>query len=135
MFAIFEKAVTQFLEEFELKVTKCNKEQNIAKNVFVSEIDINGDILYKIYLVVQKTHLNKISEAYFGDRNYEIDDLLNEITNQIVGSAKVIATEHNLKFDISTPKHIGKFENIEFDYKLSFKLSNRCFYMLFKEEI
>lgn len=131
MFVIFKTAVDKFLESIEGKANEC---KSIPKSGYVSEIDIKGDILYRIYVVLQKSHLDSVSEIYFGDRNYEIDDLLNEITNQIVGNAKVVANEHNTHFDISIPQYLGEYKKIDSDYLLKFKFKNRCFYLIFKEE-
>lgn len=131
MFVIFKTAVNNFLESIDSKSTECKA---MPKSGYVSEIDIKGDILYRIYVVLQKSHLDSVSEIYFGDKNYEIDDLLNEITNQIIGNAKVVAVEHNIHFDISTPKFLGEYKKINSDYLLKFKFKNRCFYLMFKEE-
>jgi len=132
MFAIFKNAVDKFLESIEGEAIEC---KSTPKSGYMSEIDIKGDVLYKIYVVLQKTHLDAVSEIYFGDKNYDIDDLLNEITNQIVGNAKVVAVEHKINFDISIPKYLGEYKKVESDYLLKFKFKNRCFYLMFKEVI
>jgi CheY-specific phosphatase CheX len=131
MFVIFKTAVNKFLESIDGEAIEC---KSSPASGYMSEIDIKGDVLYKIYVVFQKTHLDAVSEIYFGDTNYEIDDLLNEITNQIVGNAKVVANEHNTHFDISIPQYLGEYKKIDSDYLLKFKFKNRCFYLIFKEE-
>lgn len=133
MFVVFKEAVKNFLDTLDVSYQECKSEPKSGK---VAEIDIKGDVLYKIYVVLPVIVLDTVAEVYFGDsEDYNAEDILEEITNQIVGNAKVVAKENNIHFDITIPKCLGDYQKIEHDYILKFKFKQRCFYLLFKEEI
>lgn len=129
MFDTFKKAVVNFIESIEGQVGGCKKNPDKG---FVSKIEISGDENYEIFIVIPKRKLDYVSEYLFGDKNYDVADLTNEIANMIVGNAKVIAAEKGMNFDISTPQFIGEFEKMKYDDILKFKYKGVCFYILFK---
>ncbi len=125
----FEEAAKNFAKSIGAEIDHCKDE---IKHGFISEIDIRGDVNIDIYLILPKDVLDSISELLFGDRDYDIEDLSKEIANLIVGNAKVLASEENIHFDISTPKF---FENINIDYdkRINLSIKGKCFSILFKE--
>ena len=134
MFAILKEATKNFLNSLGEEIKDC---KSTASHGIVSMIEINGEIKYKIYLMFFEETLNAISKIYFGEKinsEEEKQDLINEITNQIIGNAKVIS---NKNFNISIPQYLGekKIDEIDFDYEINFKFHNRCFHILFKEII
>ena len=132
MFEVIKEAVGNFVNSVGAKVDECN--DDITKG-YVSKISIRGDKNYDIYLVLPHEKLSYISDFYFGDSEYDAEDLSKEIANQIVGNAKMLAGEKNINFEIGIPEFLGEFSNnIDFDEKLSFKFNgDKCFYILFKE--
>jgi len=129
---IFKEAVKNYLESIEANFGECKVDPHSG---FVAKIDINGDENYEVFVVVPKLKLDYIAELWFGDSSdYDAQDLVKEITNLIVGNAKVIAENKGINFDISTPEFLGEYENIEYNDILKFKFKNRCFYVIFKEK-
>ena len=129
---IFKEAVKNYLESIEAKFDECKVDPHKG---FVAKIDINGDENYEIFVVVPQIKLDYIAELWFGDSNdYDVEDLVKEIANLIVGNAKVIAENKGINFNISTPKFLGEYEDIKYDDILKFKFQNRCFYVIFKEK-
>jgi hypothetical protein len=132
MFEVVKEAVGNFVSSVGAKVDGCNEE---IKEGFVSKISISGDRNYDIYLVLPHEKLSYIADFYFGDSEYEADDLSKEIANQIIGNAKVLAGEKNINFEIGIPEFLGEYKgDIEYDDMLSFRFNDdKCFYILFKE--
>ena len=127
-----EKAINQIKDKMD-KEAKDNI-KDIPKEGYVAKISIYGDENYDIYLVVPEEKLSYLANYYFGDDEYDAKDLTNEIANQIIGNAKIIAAKKNVNFDISVPEFLGKFDkNIKFDDILAFKFNGgKAFYILFK---
>lgn len=132
MIEIIKESVKNYLLSLEANFNEC-KTKNIKG--FVSKIEINGDKEADIYVVIPKRKLEYVAKFWFGEPDYDIKDLTNEIVNLIIGNAKKSASEKNIYFNISTPEFLGEFnKNIEYDDVLSFKYKNICFYILFKEK-
>ena len=131
MFNIIKEAVKNFMDSVEARADKCDEE---IKEGFVSKISISGDENYDIYIIVPHEKLSYIANYYFGDNNYDAKDLTNEIANQIIGNAKIIAAKKNVSFNIGVPEFLGEFDgNIDYDDMLSFRFNgDKCFYILFK---
>jgi len=131
MYNIIKKAVVNFIDSVEAQIKDCNEP---LKTGYVSKISIEGDENYDIYIIIPHEKLSYIANYYFGDEEYDAEDLTKEIANQIIGNAKIIAAEKDINFDISVPEFLGEFDgNIEFDDILSFKFNDdKCFYILFK---
>jgi CheY-specific phosphatase CheX len=127
---ILKEAVRSYVKSIEVEVKDCKVTPTKG---FVAKVDIDGDLNYSIFLVVPKYKLDYIAGLWFGDKNdYDVEDLTKEISNLIVGNAKVIAQKKGKNFNISTPQFLGEYKNIEYDDILKFKFHNRCFYLLFK---
>ncbi len=125
----FVKAAENFAKSIGAELDHCKNE---PKEGYVSEIDIRGDENLDIFLVLPKDVLDNVSELLFGDMDYDVEDLSKEIANLIVGNAKVLASEENIHFDISTPK-FHKNINVNYDKKLDLSIQGKCFSILFKE--
>ena len=125
----FIEAAKNFAKSIGAEINHCNKE---VKEGFVSQIDISGDENLEIYLILPKDVLDTVSELLFGDKDYDIEDLTKEIANLIVGNAKVLASEENIHFNITTPK-FHKNIDVSFDKRLDLILNDKCFSILFKE--
>ncbi len=125
----FIEASKNFAKSIGAEINHCNEEVN---NGFISEIDIRGDENLNIFLILPKDVLDSVSELLFGDTDYDIEDLAKEIANLIVGNAKVLASEENIHFDITTPKFLTDI-NIDYDKKLNLSINDKCFSILFKE--
>jgi hypothetical protein len=131
MIEIIKMSVKNYLESLEADFDEC---ENKNINGYVSKIEIVGDKKADVYVVVPRKKLEYISEYWFGDQNFDAEDLTNEIVNLIVGNAKLVGNEKNKNFNISTSQFLGENDkNIDFDDVLAFKYKNVCFYILFKE--
>ena len=129
---IFKEAVKNYIESIEGNIEECKVNPHKG---FMAKINISGDENYDIFIVVPKAKLDYIAELWFGDKNeYDVDDLTKEITNLIVGNAKIIAEKKGVHFNISTPIFLGEYEKFKYDDILKFKFENRCFYVIFKEK-
>jgi L-lactate utilization protein LutB len=131
MYNIMKEAVKNFMDSIEAKADECNEE---LKEGFVGKISISGDENYDIYIIIPHEKLLYIANYYFGEDDYDAEDMTKEIANQIVGNAKVVAAKKNVSFNIGIPEFLGEYKgNIDFDDMLSFKFNgNKCFYILFK---
>jgi CheY-specific phosphatase CheX len=131
MRGIIKESVKNYLESIEASFNECDN-----KNIkgYVSKVSISGDVNGDIYIVIPKRKLDLVSQYWFGDENYEIEELVNEIANMIVGNAKVVAQKKGINFNISIPLFLGEnIDNLEYDDILAFEYYNVCFYLLFKE--
>jgi CheY-specific phosphatase CheX len=132
MIEIIKKSVKNYLESLEADFNEC-KTKNIRG--YVSKISVDGDVNADIYVVIPEKKLKYISKYWFGDENCDAKDLTNEIANLIIGNAKLVGSERDKNFDISTPEFLGEYnKNINYDDVLAFKYKNVCFYILFKEK-
>jgi len=131
MNTILKEAIKNYIESIEAKISEC---KTTPKKGFVSKISINGDENMDIFVVLPEKKLDYIATLWFGDSDdYEKDDLTNEIINQIVGNAKIIAERKGINFNISTPEYLGDYKKTNFSDILKFKFKNRCFFVLIKE--
>ena len=101
MFNIVKEAVKNFLDSIEATSDECNDK---LQEGFVSKISVYGDENYDIFIVLPHEKLKYIANYYFGDENYDAEDLTKEIANQIIGNAKIIAAEKNVNFNIGVPE-------------------------------
>lgn len=87
------------------------------------------------YLFFKRNTLNEIAKSLLFEDNLcedDLDDLLKEISNQIVGSAKVILEEQNphYKYQLSIPEFMGNVSApfpITFTESMLYKVKNRTF--------
>jgi len=118
-----DKAVENFIKSIGGTFGKCN---NPNKEGFISKIELKGDINKTIYLFIPKETLDTVSMLLFGETEYDLLDLTNEIANLIVGNAKVIASKNNVNFNISTPEFLD-LKNIKYDTKKNYSIDGECF--------
>jgi len=131
MFDILRESANEFATSLGAELNECN-EKNLRG--FVSKISISGDENYDIFIVLPKDKLDLVSELFFGDTEYEEDDLSNEIANLIVGASKVKAQNKNIKYNITTPEFLGEYKELDYDEVLCFRLNDKDFYILLKEK-
>ena len=122
-----DKAVENFVESIGGKLGKC---KNIHNDGVISEIKVQGDVNKGVYIFVPKETLDKISMLLFGDTDYDLKDLTNEIANLIVGNAKVIASGENVNFNISTPKFLD-IKDIKYENRKDYSIDGECLSILY----
>ena len=122
-----DKAVENFINSIGGNFTEC---KNIHNDGFVSKIDIKGDINKSVYLFIPKETLDKVSMLLFGEIDYDLEDLTNEIANLIVGNAKVIASDENVNFNISTPQFLD-IKDIKYENRKDYSIDGECFSILY----
>ncbi len=122
----FDKAVENFVKSIGGEFGKCG---NVDKEGFVSKIEVNGDINKPVYLFIPKETLDTVSMLLFGEKEYDLPDLTNEIANLIVGNAKVIASDENIDFDISTPQFLD-IKDVKYDVRKDYSIDGECFSIL-----
>lgn len=87
------------------------------------------------YLLFKKHSLNQISKALLFDddsKEDDLDDLVKEIANLIIGSAKVIleTNNSNAQYRIGVPDFLGHVDNpkmLQLEEILLYKIKNRTF--------
>ena len=127
---ILYKSCENFAKSLGFEIVRCEDEDIKG---YVAEVDIKGDLNYKVYVVLPKEKLDLVSNEFFGDTNYDIEDLTKEIANLIVGNAVNVAYEKNINFEISVPKFLGEYKKLEYDDKLCIKTNGVKFFILYKE--
>ncbi len=105
MFNILQEALDSFFKEtLGLDIDICQKNEH--KWEFVSKIDIIADKIHSVYFMFEFNSLSLISSILLGEDEIDIsalNDLSCEIANLVIGSAKVISSEKDIHFNISTP--------------------------------
>jgi len=86
---------------------------------FIAHIDINtvDSKTYRIYIAGEKSFIQKVSEIFLEEEESDEETLIDmtlEITNLIVGSAKVIA-KNEKEFNIGTPNFM-EISNFNYEY-------------------
>ncbi|MGP1450531.1 MAG: chemotaxis protein CheX [Wolinella sp.] len=119
----FIKAIEETLEETP-RVSR-----RAIKNGFISTIEIlqNGERI-PVYLIVRPLLLQALAERLLGEMEPDentLIDLSNELSNLVVGVAKVIGSEEGEEFNISTPQFlkVGNLKPVS-DAELHFKTSH-----------
>jgi len=87
------------------------------------------------YLLFKKNTLNEFSKALLFEDNLnedDLDDLVKEVANMIIGSAKVILEKKNQTktYILCTPDflgHVPKVELLKLEEFLLYKIKNRTF--------
>lgn len=128
------QATTEFctdIVDLEIKDAK-----SIGKNLYGAAIALyENETEYQWYLLFQKHTLNEFSKALLFEDSLnedELDDLVKEIANMIIGSAKVILekTNNQNSYKLSTPDFLGHVPNyrlLKLEEFLLYKLKNRSF--------
>ncbi len=125
----FIEAVENFARAINASVGKCEKP---PLNGYISSIKIEGDINYLISLLIPKGTLDTISMLLFGEDEYDMADLTNEIANLIVGNVKVIAGKKHIDFNISIPEFLSD-SKVDYDKRSDLSIEGECFSILYKE--
>ncbi len=122
---------------------KLSEAKSIGKDLYGASIPIyeNGKET-NWYLFFKKESLNEVAKVLLFEDNLnedDLDDLLKEISNLIIGQAKVLLEEKNKNssYKIGTPEFLGKISEpfpIKLDNKLLFKIKNRTFLIAQKAE-
>ena len=123
----FSKAVENFANSLGVKIEKC---ENPPEEGYVSKIEIDGDFKNSIYILVPKSTLDKISMLLFGECEYDLPDLVNEIANLIVGNAKVVASEEDVHFNISTPEFLD-IKDVKYENREDYSIEGECLSILY----
>ena len=123
----FSKAVENLANSIGATFGKC---ENPPKEGYISKIDIDGDVKKSIYILVPKITLDKISIHLFGDCEYDLADLVNEIANLIVGNAKVVASEEDVHFNISTPEFLD-VKDVTYEKREDYSIDGECLSILY----
>ena len=125
----FIEAAKNFAKSIGAEIDHCEEK---VREGFISEIDIRGDENLDIFLILPKDVLDIVSELLFGDIDYDVADLAKEIANLIVGNAKVLASEEDIHFNITTPKFHDNVD-LSYDKRIDLSIKGKCFSILFKE--
>ena len=123
----FSKAAKNFVHSVGGNFGKCN---NPPKEGYVSKIEIDGDIKKSIYILVPRETLDTLSMLLFGEKEYDLQGLINEMANLIVGNAKVVAAEENVHFNISIPEFLD-VKNVKYEKREDYSIDNECFSILY----
>lgn len=114
MVEVLEKAFIKSIQEILEETPK--KAKRMMKNGFISSIEIlsNGERI-PVFLIIRPLLLQALANRLLGEKEPDeatLIDLANELSNLVVGVAKVIASDEGKDFTISTPQFlkIGKFE-------------------------
>jgi len=134
MIQAIEQATNNFFHE--IMGIKIQTSKSISKNLYGAAISMyENDTETLWYLLFQKHTLNEFSKALLfedGLNEDELDDLVKEVANMIIGSAKVILETANTQnsYHISTPEFLGHIPNyrlLKMEEFLLYKLKNRSF--------
>ncbi|WP_024953882.1 chemotaxis protein CheX [Sulfurospirillum arcachonense] len=134
MIDAIDKATTKFCSE--IIGLKIDPAKTVGKNFYGAAIAMyENNTEYQWYLLFKKSTLNEFAKVLLFEDNLnedDLDDLVKEVANMIIGSAKVILEEKNINntYKISTPDFLGHIENskiLELEEFLLYKIKNRTF--------
>ena len=134
MIQAIEQATNNFFND--IIGIKIKPSKSIGKNLYGAAISMyENDEETLWYLLFQKHTLNEFSKALLFEDTLnedELDDLVKEVANMIIGSAKVILETANTQnsYHISTPEFLGHIPNyrlLKMEEFLLYKLKNRSF--------
>lgn len=100
-------------------------------SAWAASIAIKGDKECKITIYIADKSLTKMALLFLNEENPDMEtkaDLIKEITNLIVGKAKVVAQSEGMMFDIGTPTFEG-------DQKRVCHLADKSINFLFEDEV
>ncbi len=106
---ITEAASSFCKEQLGAKRLEVEKATTPPKGTLVAYIDIqmHGSKAYRAYIAAQKEFVQFVAKIFLEEEESDeetIMDMALECTNLIIGSAKVVASQKGIDFDISTPK-------------------------------
>ena len=96
------------------KITEVNIDT--SKKYVASSIGFYGDIDGMIILILSENLTKKISKILLGEEyktKEDLNDLVNEFANIIVGTVKREIQKHDLKINITLPKVFDEIENLK----------------------
>jgi len=90
------------------------------KRTLIAYIDIDAEngLKYRVYISADENFMQRVSTIFLEEENNDQEtliDMLLELTNLVVGSAKVLAEDSDNAFTIQTP-HFEKFGVFDFSY-------------------
>lgn len=133
-----KQAVTQAIESFCSTILYAPLQQGKTKGkqFYGAAISLHENDEEHIWYLFFKRHtLNEIAKNLLFEEHLcedDLDDLLKEVSNQIIGSAKVIleAANPNIRYQLSVPEFMGTI-SAPFPMKLQeiflYKIKNRTF--------
>ena len=106
---------------------------------YASKIQISGEENYDFFIYIKKDTLSKMAYMFLFEENPNetmLQDLIKEIANVIVGKAKILASEQNINFDISTPDFVSNEATIpkQSDLELNFLFKDDIFSIIGQEK-
>jgi CheY-specific phosphatase CheX len=96
-------------------------------HAYSASIEIEGDENYHIAVHIAEKSLKKMAYLFLFEENPDaetLEDLIKEISNIIVGKAKLHASQSGLSFTIKTPQFLGAnipIEQNDFDINFTFE--------------
>lgn len=98
---------------------------------YAAKIGVTGDVNYNITVYINKESLSKMAYLFLFEEDPDdetLKDLIKEISNLIVGKAKVVAAAEGLNFDISTPDFISDNTGVDDnDMEINFMFEDQIF--------
>lgn len=98
---------------------------------YAASITINGQLNHTVTVYINRKSLCKMAYLFLLEDNPTeeiLSDLIKEITNLIVGKAKVLASGNGLSFDISTPSFLSDTELVsDNDLEINFMFEDEIF--------
>ena len=134
MTKIVENSLKIFCEE--ILGLKIQKAKSLGSDFYATSIPIyENDKEINWYFFLKKHTLNDIAKVLLFEDNLnedDINDLLKEVTNQVIGLAKVKLEERytNITYKLGTPEFLGKISApipIKLEENLLYKMNNRTF--------
>lgn len=134
MLSAINEATTDFCTE--IIGVEIHGAKSVGKDLYGAAIAMyENDVESQWYLLFKKHTLNEFSKALLFEDNLnedDLDDLVKEVANMIIGSAKVILETKNkeINYGISTPDFLGHVPNhklLKLEDFLLYKVKNRSF--------
>lgn len=139
MFNTISEALKNFCIH-QIRTTHTLTQNKIDEDVMMAYIDITTieNKLYRVYVASDLNFLQTVTTIFLEEENSDyktLKDMLLELTNLIVGSAKVIAENTDeINFDIKTPMFLDKTKfNIDYDELSTLETHNQKITVAIKE--
>jgi len=118
MVAIIQEAVKNFsIHQLRTTCEEVNTFSKVRTVVAYMDIEVVDGANYRVHIAYSYELLQCIAEVYLAEEESDdetLQDMSLETTNMIVGSAKTLASETSVHFDITTP-HLGESETLDVD--------------------
>ena len=139
MLSTITKAATNFCEH-QIRKPYSLSDEMPKMRMFIASINIlENNNTHKVYVAAPTELLQTLCEIFLFEDDCDeetLKDMLLEMTNMIVGSAKVIAQEENgaKKFDIRTPVFLDIDDfNYPYDSEVNISIGNTNILVAIKE--